>query len=294
MRKTADKKAHARKGHARKAARKVPARKIPAPPPPALETPQATPQVTPPAPHLEMVTFSDGGGGSAAPDPVSSPDLLDFQVCGRQWADLSDDDKRDAVVTLLQQTVNFGVADKPAGRHAAYGDIIAPGEASAMRQGLLQKTTANSSCGLLIRSAWRFLGAKDPLLDPPYRPGSVITNILKYATQNGAMNKLTPDEFDPHPGDVLYVVAPGHQHILTVTEVDDDGTTIRSIDGGQISKKVDDGGCNSIQARERKLDKQTLTFDDGKKIANWIDVTKLPFSEPMVDLTKKMNDDDVA
>jgi hypothetical protein len=131
-----------------------------------------------------VVSFSTDGDASAVPDPVSSPDLLDFTQTDKQWAALSDDDKRDAVVTLLEQTANFGVADTPAGRNAAYGDLIAPGEAPAMRQALLQKITANSSCGLLIR----FLGAQDPLLDPPYKPGSVITNILKFAqgpTQRG-------------------------------------------------------------------------------------------------------------
>jgi hypothetical protein len=228
-----------------------------------------------------------------APD-ASSPDLITFTATEKTWEGLSEDERRDAIVSTLEQTVNFGVADVPAGRHAAYGDIIAPGEADGMRQALLQKTSANSSCGLLVRSVWRFLGATDHLLDPPYKPGLVITNLLKYATANGALTKPTSDTFDPKKGDVLYVTAANDQHIFTITDVNDDGTIIHSIDGGQRGiNGVDDGGCNCIQRRSRTLDKETLTFDDGKKIADWVDVTKLPFTAPIIELAKLMSDDDV-
>jgi hypothetical protein len=228
------------------------------------------------------------------PDPICAPDLLSFAETDKKWSDLSDDDKRAAVVAALEQTVNFGVANSPEGRHEAYGDIIAPGEATSMREALLQKTTANSSCGLLIRSIWRFLGAKDHLLDPPYKPGLAITNLIKYAQANGAHKTPKPDDFDPHVGDVLLIQQGNHQHIFTITEIEDDGVTFHSIDGGQISKVVDDGGCNGIQRRVRKLNKETLTFEgDARKITDWIDVTQLPFSEPIVELTKGMSDDDV-
>jgi chemotaxis protein histidine kinase CheA len=317
--KTAAKKPAAKKPAAKKPAAKKPAAKKPAAKKPAAKKPAArktpqrkapkAPKTTAPA-EVKQLVFAGGGAvsfsagdddetpGSSALPKASSPDLLSFAQTENLWQDLSDDEKRDAVVALLEQTANFGVADKPEGRHQAYGDLIAPGEDKAMRQALLQKITSNSSCGLLVRSVWRFLGAKTPLLDPPYKPGSVITNILKYASQTKGANTeakdIDPDTFDPKAGDVLYIVSPdgAHQHIFTVTKVD--GDTIRSIDGGQISKVVDDGGCNSIQPRERTLNRATLSFEDGKKIRNWIDVTLLPFTEPMVELTKGMSDDDVA
>jgi hypothetical protein len=167
-----------------------------------------------------------------------------------------------------------------------------------MRQDLMKTTTGNSSCGLLVRSVWRFLGAKDPLLDPPYKASKVITNIIAYASKTEGANTeakdIDRDNFDLKAGDVLYIMSPDgvHQHIFTVTKVD--GDIIRSIDGGQISQKVPDGGCNSIQPRTRTLNRATLSFEDGKKIVNWIDPTLLPFTEPMIKLTKKMDDGDVA
>jgi hypothetical protein len=227
------------------------------------------------------------------PETVNAPDLLQFNQTEKTWAEMSEDEKRDAVVNTLEQVVNFGHADSPPGRHAAYGDIIALGEPDHIRKALLEKTVTNSSCGLLVRSVWRLLGAKHPLLDPPYKPGSAITNLIAYAREAGALKTPTPDEFDPKKGDVLFILKDNHQHIFTVTDVADDGT-LTSVDGGQIHPVVDDGRCNGIQKKERKLEKSTLLFaGDERKITYWIDVTALPFTEPIVELSKLMSDDDV-
>jgi hypothetical protein len=247
-------------------------------------------------------THADRKEGTAMdlPDPISSPDLLDFLVTVQTWDRLSEDDRRDLIVKTLEQTVNFGVSDTPPGRHQAYGDIIASGETAQRRSEMLQKNSQQSSCGYLVRSIWRFLGCKDPLVDPPNVPGKVITNLIAYAKANDAHATPTTDNFNPKKGDVLYIQgtdAKGyHQHIFTITEVCDDGVTFNSIDGGQPQPHliVDDGGCNGIQRRTRKLNKETLTFEgDFKKITDWIDVTKLPFSEPIMELTRNLKDEDV-
>jgi len=239
---------------------------------------------------------------SCVPDPVCSPSLLDFTQTEQTWAALSEDERRDAVVAMLEQVVNFGVADAPPGRREAYGDIIAPGESPIMRGNLLKKISGNSSCGLLIRSVWRFLGARDPLLDPPYVLGTVIIHLLNYAQKAGARRTLTAAHFDPEniavkKGDVIFMAAGTRQHIFTVLDitVDSDGAVIvTSIDGGQSSDCVDDGVCNGIQRRARKLDPATLHFeDDERRLTYWIDVTALPFTAPMINLTKGMSDEDV-
>lgn len=242
---------------------------------------------------------------SNIPEYVSQPDLINFEETEEQWADLSDDDKREWAVTMLQQITNFGHHDVPEGRREAYGDIIAPGESRAMRAGLLEKKASNSSSGLVVRTIWRMLGAKDYLLDPPYKPGMVFTQLIKYADKHGALTRLKPgDDFDPQPGDALLIQGPNNsQHIFMIERLEDD--IVVSVDGGQNyraenyeggrSRAVDDGGCNGIHRRRRQLDRETLTFngDPHNVITGWIDITRLPFSEPMVRFTKWLNDDDV-
>jgi hypothetical protein len=329
--KVAAKKPAAKKPAAKKPAAKKPAAKKPAAKKPAAKKPAAkkpAPRKAPKAPavqglveapptQVKQLVFAGGGAvsfsagddagdasdeGDGSDNPASAnlpeasaPELLSFTQTDKQWQELSDAEKRAAMVALLEQTKHFGHADQPAGRRQAYGDLVAPGEDKNMRQALLAKVTTNSSCGLLIRSVWRFLGASDPLLDPPYKPGSVLDNLIAYARANGAIKDLKTNAFKPKPGDVLYIVSPdgAHRHILTVTDVEDDGATILSIDGGQYRKTVDDGGCNGIMARKRQFDAKTLSFPgDGKKLNTWIDTTKLPFSEPMIELEDKMEWDE--
>jgi hypothetical protein len=233
---------------------------------------------------------------SNLPDPVTKPDLLNFEETEELWSSLGDDDKRARIVAMLDAVANFGVADAPEGRKDAYGDIIAAGETAAMRAQLLQKTTANSSCGLTVRTLWRMAGYKDEgghLLDPPYVPGTVITRLVQYAEKNGAVTRPKPgDDVSPQQGDVLLIQGSGNvQHIFTVYCVEDDGATIKSVDGGQMNPdhSIDDGGCNCIQKRKRTLNKETLQFEgdaEHRVITVWIDVTKLPFTQPMIKLTR--------
>src|SRR5262249_19243385 len=162
-------------------------------------------------------------------------------------ADLEESDRRQRVLDMLDAVTNFGVHDVPEGRKAAYGDIVAPGETAAMRAALLAKTPQNPSCGLLVRTAWPMPGATDergPLLDPPYLPGTVMENLVKFAQKHGALTQPKPgDDIAPQPGDVLLIRAGNHQHVLTVYGVGEDGVTITSVDGGQGNPcaTVDDG-----------------------------------------------------
>jgi len=227
---------------------------------------------------------------------ASSPDLLDFQQTSDTLDSLSGNPEafRQKVVDTIEAFNGFGHGDTPAGRRAAYGDIIAYGEAPAMRASLLQKTTANSSCGLAILGAWRLLGARGPLIDPPYRPGTVIANLLAYARQSGALRGA--DSIDQaQAGDVIYLgkavpdpANPGQtlyrQHIFTVTRRD--GDTFYSVDGGQIAplgSGLDDGGCNGIRKRVRTLAPGGRLFlNDDRPIVNWVDITAVRFTDPII------------
>jgi hypothetical protein len=225
-----------------------------------------------------------GATASDAPTPSAS-ELLDFTATADTMEALRADSAayRQRVVDVISAFNGFGVDDRPAGRRAAYGDLLAWGESAAMRDSLLQKTLANSSCGLVIRSAWRLLGVRDPLLDPPYKPGSVITNLVAYARQCGAFNDAkTVDSVQR--GDVILIVEGNRQHIFTVIERD--GDTVTSLDGGQAAPQgsgLDDGGCNSARKRVRTFAADHRSFaGDTRAVWCWIDVEKLRFSAPII------------
>ena len=227
---------------------------------------------------------------------ASAPDLLDFQATTDTMDALAatPDAFRQKVVDTIEAFNGFGLGDSPAGRRAAYGDIIAFGEAPAMRASLMQKTTANSSCGLAILGAWRLLGARGPQLNPPYRPGTVIASLLDHARQSGALKGA--DTFDQaQAGDVVYIgkavpdpANPGRtmyrQHIFTITSRD--GDTLHSVDGGQsapLGSGLDDGGCNGIRRRVRTLAPGGRQFNgDERPIVNWVDITAVRFTDPII------------
>ena len=211
----------------------------------------------------------------------------------------------------ISQFNGFGFDDTPEGRRDAYGDLIMHGERENTRKANLTKTSAASSCGLVIRVLWKLLGVDDPRLEPDYKQGSVIPDLLAIAKESGALHQGGSDfktnfnsvQGGPNRGDVIFINRTttkkdkdGNdtkvflQHIFTVIERD--GNTFFSQDGGQAvptalkaTLKLDDGTCNGIYKRKRTIDPDTLIFtpdDEKRPVAAWIDVTKLKFTKPMI------------
>jgi N-acetylmuramoyl-L-alanine amidase len=240
---------------------------------------------------------TSSGGADAGGAPVASaPDLLAFSATGDTMDTLRGDPAayRQKVVDVISAFNGFGVGDRPAGRRAAYGDIIAWGEQPAMREALLQKTLTNSSCGLVIRSAYRLLGARSRVLDPPYQLGTGISGPVGFAKDCGAYNPASSvDSVQRGDAIVLYQELPDpkdptkklvRQHIFTI--VDRDGDTLTSVDGGQSAPPgsgLDDGSCNGVRKRVRTFaaDRRSLV-GDGRPIVGWIDAEKLKFTAPII------------
>ncbi|MCI5129991.1 MAG: hypothetical protein D3904_00325 [Candidatus Electrothrix sp. EH2] len=181
-----------------------------------------------------------------------------------------------------------------------------------------------SSCAVVIRNLWKLLGARHTeYLNPPYdHSSSMVMEYLRYyaiychafygATQkkekiirNGAeclVPPIDPKEFDPKPGDALFVQdEKGSGHVFTITKVDEN--TIISCDGGQhgigmpipkekYKKKnisATDGSCNGIRLRRHNR-KKTLTIEtydmiEGyveRTITGWVKITDLLFTGELI------------
>lgn len=243
--------------------------------------------------------------GALDTSPIPSAfDLLSFIETRERRSDYTDPQRfRERVVEMVSLFNGFGHDDRPYGRRAAYGDIIAWGEEPSMRAALLEKTLGNSSCGLIIRSLWRLLGARDPLLDPPYKLGTVISNLRTFAINNGAYHPVRRrEDFNPQPGDVILLTKEEadpssptgkryRQHIFTLLRRE--GDVFVSLDGGQSAPpgtSLDDGSCNGIRKRRRTLSRSGLFFErDDRPIVAWIDVTRLPFTAPIIGVLRGNN-----
>ena len=225
---------------------------------------------------------------SALPSEVYAPNLLSFEQLEELVSALSEEDLRDRVVDLLEAMEDLGIADVPSGRRNAYGDVIA-GTDTHVRAALLQKDPRNSSCALVVRALWRFLGAEDEKLLDRFVIAKPFEYVCAFARQCDAWTDVHPgDDFTPRKGDVLVLVKGPRQHIFTLVDVD--GDTFTSIDGGEPSEDagVDDGTCNGIHRRVRQLDRETLCFaGDDRPVVGWIDVAKLQFSAPRIGLDRR-------
>jgi len=223
------------------------------------------------------------------------------------WNIEHEDSLRRHIAQILRAFNGFGAGvvrareNPPERRHVAYGDILFPfkGDESSFGWFSVRSTcdSGRSSCGLVVRSLWLLLGARHALLNPPYRPGTVLEFLRAYAIVQGAFtgdplasldfaaskeggeiltkeevetNKietplLTWETFQPQAGDTIFINNPG-QHVSTVVEVlerTEDLLTYISCDGGQRVVESD-GTCCAIRLMKRKAhrgtDKKRLVY----------------------------------
>lgn len=178
---------------------------------------------------------------------------------------------REHVVLLMQQIEGFGYDDKNApGRQKAYIDILFWGrnETEIMRASFKECSKKQSSCGLVVRSLWLLLGARDASkprdaskhpIDPPYQY-NVMINLREFAKAHNALKQAQTDKglgredflnCSPKPGDAVFIWKGHDQHVFTLIDVQND--RFISIDGGQSGPGNRDGCCCGIERRERTL-----------------------------------------
>ncbi len=216
----------------------------------------------------------------AEPDPYADPpDPPDYSGL------------RAVIAAIVKSFNGFGVGEiktddrPPDGRPQAYGDILFAfaGDKSfnstyAKARDKPKTGGHHSSCGLVVRALWLLLGARHDLVNPPYKPESVMTFLRAFAIISGAFTgmtggvlatardkgglgpnegkgitvpRLTWENFNPQVGDVIFINNIdeksdyyGSQHVLAVTEIDtpksDKSITLISCDGGQAGATTPD------------------------------------------------------
>jgi len=236
------------------------------------------------------------------------PEMLEFIETKNRLniPDLYEPACNDAVRLLLQME-GFGFFDKPKGRRDAYIDILfwGKGEKEIHRKSY-EKCPKNgsclhSSCGLVVRSLWLLLGARDVpgwghKLNPPYRIGMVMSDLRNFANKCGALhqaksnNGFKRNEFlnlKPSIGDAIFIWKGNKQHVFTLIDVK--GNKFISIDGGQDGCKGEDKCCG-IKRRERILTNETWArfSNEERPIMALVKFDKLidSFVAPMVELVK--------
>jgi hypothetical protein len=241
-------------------------------------------------------------GPPALPSPVHAPELLDFEQTSLRMTSLArePDAFRQKVVQEVVQMDDFGIGDRPAGRKDAYGDIIAGTDPGA-RNDLLKPGPNASSCALAVRALWRFLGARDgafagsgrPTHLDRFRVGKVFQDVIDFAKRSGAWveHRAGQDDFHPREGDVVVLYRQTdtaiRQHMFTIIHVEGDVYT--SIDGGRGAPGSQaDGLYNGIHRTQRTFQRGTTYrfAGDTRPILGWIDVTKIAFVDPIVELVK--------
>jgi hypothetical protein len=257
------------------------------------------------------------------------------------WAPWSGDDLKslpeDAFNRWVGATVRtfhgFGVGEvkaedkPPERRHIAYADILFPfagDEASFKSYSTLNKCpddNSHSSCGVTVRTLWLLMGARHPLLNPPYQNYWVMTWLRAFSIVSGAFKgqsagahtnksvlkrltdpkeiertkkeppKLTWENFKPKAGDTIFINTPG-QHVSTIVELlpeesTPDCITYISCDGGQ-EVVTGDADCCSIRLAKRKAkrvgktDKIKDVFLTTRDVTGWSQVKKLPFPAKVI------------
>jgi hypothetical protein len=151
--------------------------------------------------------------------------------------------ERMRMVSLARSVVGLGSA--PSVREA-YLDLIAAGENDAARGGM----SLMSGCGLTVRGLWRRIGMRDPRLEAPYEPASVMTTIIEMAKEADGWTAAQANRPPIALGDVVYVSAPDHVGtIVRVSERDDGALDVTTVDGGS----TDAGGFQSIVEWDRTI-----------------------------------------
>lgn len=222
------------------------------------------------------------------------------------------DDAVRLLVRLLLQMEGFGFDDEPKCRQDAYIDILFWGkdEKDSMRRSYKSCPTPScnhSSCGLVVRSLWLLLGARDMpgwghKLNPPYRVQMIMPDLRDFAKRYGALctpkngDKFTRAEFlnlKPSTGDAIFIWKGNRQHVFTLIAVIEDPYegpeyTFISIDGGQNGKG--NGRCCGIKRRERTLANECWAHfsGDDRPIMAVVKFDKLidSFVAPMVKMVK--------
>jgi hypothetical protein len=209
----------------------------------------------------------------------------------------------DKAAEILQKLNNLGIKDEPRGRCDAYVDAIAWNESNEFRRGLRSCPTPDgnciaSSCGLVVRSLWRLLGARDvffddkgriKLLDPPYKNGSVMANLRRFAELCGALkvinNRADFDRANPQRGDAIFINKDRSQHVFTL--IDRNDNRFVSIDGGQGGNG--DGNCCGIRQRTRTLPAGSLIFTEDqaqRPITAVVKLASLRFTARLIDIER--------
>lgn len=168
-----------------------------------------------------------------------------------------------------------------------YLDLVGRDETRPMRDYMALPKT--SGCALTVRGLWLLAGLKHKRLEPPYKFGMAVADVVAIAKSFGAWVEAFGDR-RPGPGDVVLVgdnSGPGAwEHVFVVVECD--GDKLRSIDGGQVDAK----GNQCILAKERawSIDTKGFLWDRsfkgsdpgaGRKrvVRGWVDCSKLPFAD---------------
>jgi hypothetical protein len=144
---------------------------------------------------------------------------------------------------MALRVVGLGAADP-----GPYLELLGPGESEAMKAAMLTM----SGCGLTVRGLWRRFGLRDPRLEAPYEPASVMSTIQSMANEAGAW---TAGLGTIEVGDVLYVSEP--DHVGTVVDISgspEAGYSLTTVDGGS----TDAAGRQAIVTWERAIDPSGL------------------------------------
>jgi hypothetical protein len=246
---------------------------------------EALPEALPRAAAPQILDFTDG-------------DTLDRAAPGALASKAAD---------LMSKLDDLGIGDNPKGRRDAYLDALAWGEKPAVRAGLRSCSPGNPTLlsGLVVRSLWRLLGARDGAqIDPPFRADTLITDLQKYAAQSKALEFIRTradlDRVDPQKGDAIFLgtataLPPGTaQHVFTIVERA--GDQFISVDGGQGGKlgvgdgATDDGPCCGIHRRVRTLKRGDIVFVEDKQqrpITAVVKLERLSLTAPLFGVYRK-------
>ncbi len=244
--------------------------------------------------------------GSAERFPVAKrKELLDFKpYCGKLLSSYNEKDMRKIACSIAVQFDGLGVCDDPEGRAMAYADALLWSEEDPFYKKFYGKKkrsfeeyanalyhdyshnrgTNTSSCGMTVRSYLRLLGVRDRLIDPPYKSGSAITNVIEVARNHGALlgqndiSNITDWCNNINPGDIVFIKTKGKNddHTFICVDVSDDHQIFYTVEGGQgcftsynsqvpvyhfkndperafeSKNSQPDGSCNSIWMKMKK------------------------------------------
>lgn len=233
---------------------------------------------------------ASGSGTPPTESGGSTPTTIGLSFLSQDYglSDKTEDEKRQAVVDLLEPLVGLGADDMPRGRMAAYASVIAPW-ASTNRD--VRDWIRTSSCMLVVACLWRCLGVSDSKLRKiPF--GKVGIYLDTISRKQSAQVFVVPNIL-PKPGDFVLIGGAGSaaasfggvEHMLTVESMD--GILCTSVDGGQPDRVL---ASSAIARRTREFQwrGQQLWLTNpgssygGRRVQKWIDVSKLALEGDLV------------